>query len=78
MHAHRLEVSSTSRIATPAPPECFLLSKRVSFIVMKSENADRRFKSSSSWLNRLQEKERSAILLNITLQRDITQKGDSR
>ena len=44
---------------------------------MKSENANRRSKSSSSWVSRLQEKGRSAILLNITLQRDITQKGDT-
>jgi hypothetical protein len=65
-------------MATPAQLECFLLSKRVSFIVMKSENAIGRFKSSSSWVSRLQEKGRSAILLNITLQRDIIQKGDSR
>ena len=46
--------------------------------MMRSENANRRSKSSGSWVNRLQEKERSAILLGITLQPDITQKGDSR
>ncbi len=47
-------------------------------MMMRNVNANRRPKNSGRWEGRLQERDQSAFLNGITLQPDITQKGDNR